>query len=136
MGDVEIHNEPIALGDLAGVIEATPKAGWFKDVGPEHFEMASGIMNSRKKLAMAFGTTERELVHEYMRRLSTPQKTVEISSSDAPVHQRILTGDAIDLAKLPFYLQHELDGATYISAAMDFTVDPANGKNPMSASGG
>ncbi len=127
-GEVEVHNEHVELIDLAALIEATPKATWFKDVGPEHFEMTAGIMASRKRLAMAFGCSEAELQQEYMRRLATPQEVAEVSRVEAPVQQVVITGDDIDLAKLPFYLQHELDGATYLSAAMDFTVDPKSGK--------
>ena len=39
-----------------------------------------------------------------------------------------MTGEAIDLARLPFYLQHELDAGPYISAAIDFSIDRASGK--------
>jgi UbiD family decarboxylase len=40
----------------------------------------------------------------------------------------VLRGDDIDLTKLPFHLQHELDGAPYISSGIDYTVDPATGR--------
>ena len=39
-----------------------------------------------------------------------------------------MTGEQIDLTRLPFYLQHEFDGAPYISAAMDFVIDPQTNK--------
>src|SRR5262245_618479 len=124
MGEVQVFQDPVALCDLAALIESTPKTTWFTDVGPEHFEMVAGVSSSRKRLAEAFGVPEREVVHEYMRRLAKPQKPVFVSSKEAPVHQKILTGDDVDLSKLPFYLQHEFDGATYISSGMDFAVDP------------
>ena len=128
LGEVDIHDEPISLGELAARVEAAPKAALFRRVGPEDFEIAAGIANSRRRLAAAFGVEEAQLLPEYLRRLQQPQDIVEIPSGDAPVHQRVVTGDAVDLACLPFYLQHELDGAPYISAAIDYTVDPATGK--------
>lgn len=128
LGEVDIHDEPISLGELAARVEAAPKAALFRRVGPEGFEIAAGIANSRRRLAAAFGVEEAQLLPEYLRRLQQPQDIVEIPSGDAPVHQRVVTGDAVDLACLPFYLQHELDGAPYISAAIDYTVDPATGK--------
>ena len=63
-----------------------------------------------------------------MRRMNDPQPVVEVPSSDAPVHQVVLEGDEIDLTKLPFHLQHELDGAPYISSGIDYSVDPATGR--------
>ncbi len=128
MGEVEVHEEPVALARLAAIIEASPKAVLFKNAGPERFEIIAGVTGSRRRLAAAFGVDERSLLSEYQRRLRAPQKTVEVQSSEAPVHQEILTGDDIDLARLPFYLQHQLDGAPYISSAVDVCIDPATGK--------
>lgn len=128
LGEVEQHEAPVALGALAALIEDSPKAAHFRAAGPERFEMVAGVNASPKRIAAAFGVDEKQLLGEYRRRLAQPQKVAEIASADAPVHQRVLTGDEIDLTRLPFYLQHELDGAPYISAAMDFTIDPATGK--------
>jgi 2,5-furandicarboxylate decarboxylase 1 len=128
LDEVETHDEPVALGAIAALIEQSPKVTHFRAVGPERFEMVAGVNASAKRLAAAFGVAEKELLAEYLRRLRQPQAVVEIASKDAPVHQRILTGDQLDLTRLPFYLQHELDGGPYISAAIDFTIDPATGK--------
>jgi 2,5-furandicarboxylate decarboxylase 1 len=128
LGEVEPHDAPVALGDLATLIEASPKATHFRAVGPERFEMVAGVNASPKRIAAAFGVDEKKLLPEYLRRLQQPQKVAEIPSAEAPVHQMVLTGDQLDLTRLPFYLQHEFDGAPYISAAMDFTIDPATAK--------
>ena len=129
LGEVATHDAPIALGALATAVEAVTKATIFRHVGPEGFEMVAGVASSRSRLAAAFGTDEKGLLAEYRRRIRAPQKTEEIPSSEAPVHQVVLTGDKIDLTRLPFYLQHEFDGAPYISAAIDYTIDPATGKS-------
>jgi UbiD family decarboxylase len=63
-----------------------------------------------------------------MRRMAKPQPVAEVPPKDAPVHEVVKTGDEIDLAALPFHIQHEYDGCTYISSAIDYTVDPATGK--------
>lgn len=128
LGEVEPHDAPVSLGDLATLIEASPKVTHFRAVGPERFEMVAGVNASPKRIAAAFGVEEKKLLPEYLRRLQQPQKVAEIPSAEAPVHQVVLTGDRLDLTRLPFYLQHEFDGAPYISAAMDFTVDPASAK--------
>ena len=128
LDEVEVHEEPVALADLSVVIESTPKATWFKNAGREGFEIIAAVAGTRRRLAAAFGVSERELVYEHMRRMNNPQAVVEIASEDAPVHQVVKTGDAIDLMSLPFHLQHEFDGAPYISSAIDYAVDPLTGR--------
>src|SRR5262249_48450617 len=44
------------------------------------------------------------------------------------VHQVIRKGADIDLTRLPFHVQHEYDGGTYISSGIDFSADPVTGK--------
>src|SRR5262245_65238903 len=128
IGEVVVHRDPIALADLSAAIAATPKATLFKDAGPEHFEIAAAVAGSRRRLAAAFGVDERQVAHEYLRRLGNAQPVIEVPSEQAPVHQVVQTGDAVDLAKLPFHLQHEYDGGVYISAGIDYAVDPVTGK--------
>ncbi|HXT93500.1 MAG TPA: UbiD family decarboxylase, partial [Trebonia sp.] len=127
--EVEVHDEPVALADLSSVIEASPKAVLFRKAGPEQLELVAGVMGSRNRLAVALGVAENDSLREFERRLASPQRHFEVPSSDAPVHQVVLTGDDIDLTKLPFYLQHDLDGGPYISSAIDFSVDPASGRH-------
>ncbi len=129
IGELEIHDESVALADLSHVIESSPKAKLFKNVGPERFEIAAATAGSRKRLAAAFGVDPRQVIAEYARRLETPQPVIEIPSKDAPVHQVVKTGDQIDLTSLPFHPQHEYDGGTYISSGIDYCVDPATGRS-------
>ena len=115
LGEVEIHDEPVSLADLGRHIEATDKASLFRRAGPEGFEMVAAVCGSRARLAAAFDVDKRELASELTRRMAAPQPVVELASSEAPVQQIVRTGEEVDLAALPFHLQHELDGAPYIS---------------------
>jgi len=129
IGELEVHDEPLEMTDLTALIENSAKAVLFKDAGPQHYEIFAGFIGNRRRLAAAFGLDDpKKVLPEFMRRLQNPQKVAEVPSGEAPVHQVVLKGDDIDLTKLPFYLQHHLDGAPYISAAMDYTIDPADGK--------
>lgn len=125
-GDVEIHDQPVALSELSPIIEATTKAVLFRKAGPEHHQLAAAVGATRRRLAAAFAVPEAKLREEFSRRMASPQKTFEVPSSDAPVHEIVLTGDKIDLTKLPFHVQHEYDGAPYISSGIDFTYDPVS----------
>lgn len=129
LGEVDIHPEPVDLADISGIIEASPKATLFKNAGPERFEIVGAVGGSRRRYAAAFGLSdERALAAEYARRLQNPQKAFEIPQGEAPAQQVVLTGDAIDLTRLPFHVQHHYDGAPYISSAMDYSVDPVTGR--------
>ncbi len=128
LGELEVHDEPVALADLSYVIDSSAKAKLFKNVGGEHFEMVAATAGSRKRLAAALGVEPSQAVAEFARRLETPQPVVKIASADAPVHEVVKTGDQIDLTKLPFHPQHEFDGGTYISSGIDYSIDPATGR--------
>jgi UbiD family decarboxylase len=127
LGEVETHAEPVDLADISAIIEASPKATLFKNAG--RFEIVGAVGGSRRRMAAAFGLSEvRALAAEYGRRMQSPQKAFEIPQGDAPVQQVVLTGDAIDLMRLPFHVQHQHDGAPYISSAIDYSADPVTGR--------
>jgi 2,5-furandicarboxylate decarboxylase 1 len=124
MDEVEIHDEPVALAEMSGFIEATSKALLFRKIGPERHEVVAAVSGTPRRLAAAFGVSEAKMRDEYLRRLANPQSTVVIPSNEAPVHEVVVSGGDVDLTKLPFHVQHEYDGAPYISAGIDFTLDP------------
>lgn len=128
IGEVEIHDEPVALAEMSAIIEQTRKAVLFKKAGAEQYEVIAAVSGSRERVAAAFGVEPNEIAHEMNRRLGKTQPVVEIPSAEAPVHEVVRTGDQIDLMLLPFHPQHEYDGGTYISSAIDYSVDPATGK--------
>ena len=128
LGEVEIHDEPVPLTGLAAIIEATDKAVLFTKAGPDRLELVAKTAGSRKRLAVAFGTNEDKLHDEYMRRLHSAQPLVEVPSDEAPVHAIKITGQDVDLTRLPFHPQHAYDGSCYLSSAIDYTIDPATGR--------
>jgi 2,5-furandicarboxylate decarboxylase 1 len=85
MGEVEIHDEPVALADLSRLIESTEKSTLFRNAGPQRLEIVAAVSGSRRRFSAAFGVDERAITAEAMRRLSRPQQAVEIASADAPV---------------------------------------------------
>lgn len=128
MGELTVVDKPVDLPDLSGMIETSENALLFRQAGPERHEIIGGVLGNRRRLAAAFGVSEKELLPLFAKRAHAPQEVIDVPSAQAPVHQVVLKGDDIDLSKLPFHLQHEFDGAPYISSALDFTVDPATGK--------
>ena len=126
--EVDVRNDPVPLTRLSEIIESTPKAVLFKQAGPERLELISKASASRARIVAAFDTTEDKVYDVFHGRLANPQSVVEVPSDEAPVHEVKITGDDIDLTKLPFHPQHEFDGSCYISAGIDYTIDPVTGR--------
>lgn len=127
LGEVDVHEEQVEYADVAGHLDGNPHAVHFKNVGDDGAELVGNVMGSRKRIALALGVDESELLHAITERLRQPIEPVQVSAQDAPVQQVVLTGDDADFTKLPIHLQHGRDGGPYLSASMDFSVDPATG---------
>ncbi len=126
-GEVDIHDEPLDLGQLGMLLDGNPKAVLFRSAGPEKAQLVGNVMGSRERIARAFGVDKRDLVKVVRERLRHPIGPVEISSGDAPVQQVVWKGDDADFTRLPVHLQHALDGGPYISATLDVSRDPDEG---------
>jgi 2,5-furandicarboxylate decarboxylase 1 len=123
-GECIVHDAPIDLIDVAAVLDCNPSAVWFRAVGPEQTELVGNVMGTRRRLAAALDTDEAGFPGALRERLRHPVAPIELPSSQAPVHQVVLTGSEADLTTLPVHLQHGLDGAPYISASIDYARDP------------
>ncbi len=126
-GECEVHDKPIDLVDVGGVLEGNPKAVLFKSAGPEKAELVGNVMASRKRIAQALDTDERSLLGTLSKRLNTLHPPIKVSSQQAPVQQVVLKDDEADLCALPVHLQHAADGAPYISAGIDYAMIPGTG---------
>ncbi len=126
-GECVVVEEPFDLIDVAGRLEGETRAVWFKSVGPEGYELAGNVCGARSRLALAFGVAAHELPLRLRDAASQGIAPVEVSSAQAPVHEVVELGDAASFYSLPIHLQHQMDGAPYISASLDFARDPGTG---------
>lgn len=118
-GELEVHEERVDLGDLAKHLDSNPKAVVFRNPGGDKMELIGNVVGSRRRMALGFGVSERELVLEVSQRMKHPIAPCEISTGKAPVHEVVLTGEQADFTSLPVHLQHADDGGPYISATID-----------------
>jgi UbiD family decarboxylase len=125
--ELEIREQATDLVDVARIFEGSRKAILFRSVGPEGAELVGNVTGSRSRIARAFGVAPGELLGEVARRLRIPQPIVEVSRDAAPVQEVVLTGEEINLTRLPVHVQHGYDGGPYISASVDYTVDERTG---------
>jgi UbiD family decarboxylase len=124
---LDVRADPMDLADVAEALEGNPKAVYYKGVGPERQELVGSVMGGRKRLAAAFGVEPNALLAEIQRRLRGKPVIVDVTRAEAPCQQVVLTGDDADLTKLPVHLQHGADGGPYISASIDYVIDPKTG---------
>jgi len=121
-GELERWPQPLSFRDIARVIEASDKAILIERPVGYSMPILANAMASRRVWSIALGVDEAELLAEVKRRLGRRIAPVRVSSG--PVKEVIELGEKTDLTSFPAYLQHELDGAPYISAAMDVTRHP------------
>jgi 2,5-furandicarboxylate decarboxylase 1 len=126
-GDCLVHDAPIDLIDVAGVLDSHAEAVWFRAVGPERAELVGNVMGARRRIAAALGADGENFPAMLGERLKHPVAPIEVPAAAAPVQEVVLEGDAADLTALPVHLQHGYDGAPYISGSIDYVRDAATG---------
>src|SRR6266852_8524065 len=125
--ELETRSDATELADVAAAFEGNARAVLFKAAGAERQALVGNVNASRSRIARAFGVAPAQLAAEIQRRLRGKPQIVEVSRAEAPVQQVVLTGEDADLTALPVHLQHGLDGGPYISASLDYVVDPRTG---------
>jgi len=120
-GELETHEEPRELIDIAKHLDGNPKAVLFRNVGRDKSELVGNVVGGRRRVALGFGVPESGLLGEVLQRLKNPIPPIEVATDKAPVHEVVLTGKDADFTRLPVHLQHTHDGGPYISASIDIT---------------
>ena len=126
-GELDAPAGTTELADIAESLEGNAKAVLFERAGKEGASLAGNVMGARSRIARAFGVAPGELLAEVLRRLQTAPRIVEVPRQAAPAQEVVLEGDKADLTALPVHLQHGMDGGPYISASIDFALDPSSG---------
>jgi 4-hydroxy-3-polyprenylbenzoate decarboxylase/2,5-furandicarboxylate decarboxylase 1 len=96
----------------------------FKNNGTR-FPLVAGVYNSRAKALIALEATEETVFDRILTGLA--KRIPPVMVKDAPVHENVLTGDAIDLAALPVPKYSPDDGGPYITPGIVVSRDPETG---------
>ena len=97
----------------------------FEKIAGYDIPIVCNAVASRRALAFALGVDEHALAAEYARRIKDYVKPVVVPK--APFGHRLLTGAALDLAKLPMPLYFPGDAGRYLTAGMLVARDPETG---------
>ncbi|MBI4321296.1 MAG: UbiD family decarboxylase [Chloroflexi bacterium] len=85
------------------------------------YNLLVGVTANQRKAEIALGLkpgSRADLVNEYLKRESRTIKPVVVDKAEAPVKEVVMTGDAVNLAKMPVVRQHEMDGNPYFDTAV------------------
>ena len=85
----------------------------------------AGVYKTRAKALIALEATEETVVERILAGLS--KRIPPIVVKDAPVHENVITGDAIDLGALPVPKYSPDDGGPYITPGIVVSKDPETG---------
>ena len=100
-------------------------ACYFENIGSGEYPVVSNLFASRKRLAVSLGCTDEELNAVYRER---EDKRIEpVMVPEGPVQEVVLTGDDIDLYKLPILTHNALDAGPYVTCGASVTKDPDTG---------
>lgn len=98
---------------------------WFDRVGESRFPVVANVFGHRDRFALGLGVKPAELIRrwgEYGDRRLGP-----VLRESGPVQAVVMTGDDVDLAKLPIMLHFECDAGRYITNGILIAKDPDTG---------
>ena len=121
----EVH-----VNQLAAVIEQNHRrATLFENVRGYALPLAANTFSNRAMMALALGCDEGGILAALTAKRQARIDPVVIT--EAPCQEIVEEGETVNLATLPLHLQHELDGAPFISAAVMVAKDPVRGVNNL-----
>jgi 2,5-furandicarboxylate decarboxylase 1 len=118
---------PVDLRDVAALVEQSEKALMFKNVKGYSMPVVSGLLQSRKRIALGMGVPYDQIAEKLANAMSKPIKPKRVAN--APVKDVILTGKKVDLYQLPVPVFSVMDGGPMITGGVVIAEDPDHGMN-------
>ena len=124
---VDLH-QPVDIRHIATLVDQSPKALFFHKVIGYDTPVVSGIIRSRERAIMALGCESyREIEDKLAQGIAKPIPPKLVDTS--PTQEVVLTGDDVDLYKLPIPMSSIYDGGPMITAGVVLARDPELGIN-------
>ncbi len=129
-GELVEIDRPIALKydvakALAKASSVQGPALLFRQTGTD-FPLVAGVYGNRRLALMAFEATEQTIHEKVLKGINNPIAPVDYKGK-APCQEIVLTGDAIDVTKLPVPVYSPKDGGPYITAGIVVSENPETG---------
>ena len=128
VGQMTDIRQPVDIRHIATLVDQSDKALFFHKVIGYDMPVVSGIIRSRERAILSMGCTEYgEIEHRLRHGIDHPIAPRYI---EAPAHKQVvMTGDAVDLFRLPVPMSSIFDGGPMITAGVVIARDPEYGLN-------
>ena len=120
--------QPVDIRHIATLVDQCDKAIFFHNVIGYNMPVVSGIIRSRERVILSMGCTEYGQIEQRLRQgIDHPISPRYI---EAPAHKQVvMSGDDVDLFKLPIPMSSIYDGGPMITAGVVIAHDPEYGYN-------
>ena len=127
-GELVDLRQPVDIRHISTLVDQSRTALLFHDVIGYDVPVVSGIIRSRERATMALGCTAYgEIEHRLKAAIDHPVAPLRVNTS--PVREVVLTGDDVDLYRLPIPMSSIYDGGPMITAGVVIARDPELGMN-------
>lgn len=104
------------IGSIIGTLEPSGKAAYFPRVKDREFAVCGGMLASMDSIAAALGCEKGEITDFLAKCLDNPIKPRVVEQ--APCHENILTGDQVDMGRIPVPIHAPKDGGPIITGGV------------------
>jgi 2,5-furandicarboxylate decarboxylase 1 len=124
---VDLH-QPVDIRHIATLVDQASTALYFHKVIGYDMPVVSGIIRSRERATMSLGAENfSELEYKLRKAIDNPIAPKRVKTS--PTREVVMTGDEVDLYKLPIPMSSIYDGGPMITAGVVIARDPELGMN-------
>ena len=124
---IDMH-QPVDSRHIATLVDQSDKALMFHNVIGYNMPVVSGIIRTQKRAIMSLGCSNyRDIEDKLQRGIENPINPRHVKTS--PTKEVILTGDQVDLFRLPVPMSSIFDGGPMITAGVVISRDPELGTN-------
>ncbi len=126
-GELWTIEKEVDARHISALVGQADKALFFERVQGFDFPVVSGVLNTRKRLALAMGVQESDIPKKFQEGIDHPIAPEVVK--DAPAQQVVHVDEEVDLSMLPIPILHQKDGGPYISGGVECSFDPEYGPN-------
>jgi len=119
--------KPVDARYVSSLVAQAKQALFLEKVRGFAYPVVSGIVGTRKRIALALDCPETIIGKKFNEGINKPISFKKVK--DGPCKEVILRGDQVDLTRFPIPLLHEKDGGPYISGGVVCSTDPEYGLN-------
>jgi UbiD family decarboxylase len=135
-GELRRVRRPVstAFEIAAGIRRMTDTGGpalLFENVIGHDMPVVGGLFSTRKRALLALEVASHEEGNaKFLRGLDNPIEPVTVP--EGPCQELVVTGDDVDLHRLPLPVYSEKDGGAYVTVALTISNDPLDGRRNAS----